>query len=61
MVEYNTLNAQPADSQLNKLNSAAKNKQGTILRTSAKMFSPNDLPHELLLTTKQTTKVRNVN
>ena len=43
-----------SDSQLNKLKSAVKNKQGTTLRMSARMFSANNLPHELLLTTKQT-------
>ena len=59
MVEYNTINTKPSDSQLNKLKSAVKNKQGTTLRMSAKMFSANNLPHELLLTTRQTTKLRN--
>ena len=58
MVEYNTVNATLSDSQLNKLNSAVKNKQGTTLRMSAKMFNGNNLPYELLLTTRQTTKLR---
>ena len=44
MVEYNTLNAKLSDSQLNKLKSAVKNKQGTTLRMNAKMFSANNLP-----------------
>ena len=60
MVEYNTINAKLSDSQLNKLKSAVKNKQGTTLRMNARMFSANNLPHELLLTTRQTTKLRNV-
>ena len=59
MVEYNTINAKLSDSQLNKLKSAVKNKQGTTLKMSAKMFDGNNLPHELLLTTRQTTKLRN--
>ena len=59
MVEYNTVNAKPSDSQLNKLKSAVKNKQGTTLRMNAKMFSANSLPQELLLITRQTTKLRN--
>ena len=59
MVEYNTINAKLSDSQLNKLKSAVKNKQGTTLRMSARMFNGNNLPHELLLTTRQTTKLRN--
>ena len=58
MVEYNTINAKPSDSQLNKL-SPVKNKQGATLRMNPKMFSANNLPHELLLTTRQTTKLRN--
>ena len=59
MVEYNTENAKLTNSKLNKLKSAVKNKQGTTLRTNARMFSANNLPHELLLETGQTTKLRN--
>ena len=46
-------------SELNKLKSVVKNKQGTTLRMNDRMFSANNLPHELLLTTRQTTKLRN--
>ena len=59
MVECNTVNAKLSDSQLNKLKRAVKNKQGTTLRMNIKMFNGNNLPHELLLTTRQTTKLRN--
>ena len=59
MVEYNTINAKLSDSQLNKLKSAVKNKEGTTLRMSVRMFNGDNLPHELLLTTRQTTKLRN--
>ena len=59
MVEYNIVNAKLLNSQLNKLKSAGKNKQRTTLRMNAKMFNGNNLPHELLLTRRQTTKVRN--
>ena len=59
MVEYKTINVKLSDSQLNNLKSAVKHKQGTTLRMNAKMFSANSLPHELLLTTRQTTKLRN--
>ena len=59
MVEYNTINAKLSDSQLNKLKSAVKNAQRTTLRMSARMFNGKNLPHELLLTTRQTTKLRN--
>ena len=44
---------------MNKLKSAVKSKQGTTLRMNARMFSANNLPYELLLTTTQTTKLRN--
>ena len=37
----------------------SKNRQGKTLRMNVKIFSTNSLPHELLLTTKQTTKLRN--
>ena len=50
MVEYNTVNA---------FKSAVKNKQVTTLRMNARMFNGNNLLHELLLTTRQTTKLRN--
>ena len=59
MVEYNTVNVKLLNSQPNKLKSAVKNKQGTTLRINARMFHGNNLPHELLLTTRQTTKLRN--
>ena len=36
-----------------------KNKIGTTLRMNLKMFHGNDLPHELLLITRQKTKLRN--
>ena len=59
MVEYNKVNAKLSDSQPNKLKSAAKNQTGVTLRINIKLFNGNDLPHELLLTTRQTTKLRN--
>ena len=59
MVEYNTVNAKLPDSQLNKLKSAVKNKQGTTLRMNTRIFIANNLTHELLLTTRQTTKLNN--
>ena len=59
MVEYNTVNAKLSNSQLNKLKSAIKSNEGTTLRMNARMFNGNNLPHELLLTTRQTTKLRN--
>ena len=59
MVEYSKLNVKLSDTQLKKLKAAVKNKAGTALRISLKMFNGNDLPHELLLTTRQKTKLTN--
>ena len=59
MVEYSKLNVQLSDTQLKKLKTAVENKTGTTLRMNFKMFNGNDLPHELLLTTRQKTKLRN--
>ena len=59
MVEYSKVNIKLTDTQLKKLKTAVKNKTGTILRMSFKMFDENDLQHELLLTTRQKTKLRN--
>ena len=59
MVEYNKVTVKLTDTQLKKLKTAAKNKAGTTLRMSLKMFDGNNLPHELLLTTRQKTKLRN--
>ena len=44
---------------MKKLKNAVKNKTETTLRMGLKMLDRNDLPHELLLTTKQETKQRN--
>ena len=59
MVEYSKVNVKLSDTHLKSLKTAAKNKTGTALRINWKMFNGNDLPHELLLTTRQKTKLRN--
>ena len=59
MVEYSKVNVKLSDTQLKKLKTAVKDKTGTNLRISFKMFDGNDLPHELLLTARQKTKLRN--
>ena len=58
MVEYSQVNVKLSDTQLKKLKTAVKSKTGTTLRISSKIFHGNDLPHELLLTTRQKTKLR---
>ena len=59
MIEYNRVNVKLTDMQLKKLKTAIKNKTGTTLRMSLKMFNGKDLPHELLLKTRQKAKLRN--
>ena len=59
MVEYVKVNVKLSDTQLKKLKTAVKNKTGTTLRVSSKMFDGNDLPHELLLITRQKARIRN--
>ena len=59
MVEYTKVNVKLSDSQIKKLKDAVKDNTGTTLRISLKMFNGNNLPHELLLTTRQKTKLRN--
>ena len=44
---------------MSKLKTAVKNNERATLRISAKRFNPDNLPHELLLTTRQTNKLRN--
>ena len=58
MVEYNKVNVKLSDTQLKKLKTAVKDKPETTLKISLKMFNGNDLPYDLLLTTRQKTKLR---
>ena len=44
---------------MSKLKAAVKNNEGTTLRIGAKMYNSDNLPHEFLLATRQTTKLRN--
>ena len=53
MVEYTKVNVKLSDAQIKKLKHAGKDNTGTTLRINFKMFNENDLPHELLLTTRQ--------
>ena len=50
MVKYSKVNVKLSDTQLKKLKTAVKDKTGTTLRISLKMFDRDDLQHELLLT-----------
>ena len=59
MVEYSKINVKLSDTQLKKLKTAVKDKTGTTLRMNLKMFAENDLPNELLLTSRQKAKLKN--
>ena len=59
MVECSNVYVKLSDTQLKKLKTSVKNKTGTTLRINLKMFNGSNLPHELLLTTRQKTKLRN--
>ena len=59
MVEYNKVNVKLSDAQIKKLKDAVKDNTETTLRINLKFFDRNDLPHELLLTARQKTKLRN--
>ena len=56
-IQYTKVNVKLSNSQIKKLKDAVKNNTGTTLRISLKMFNGNNLPHELLLTTRQKTKI----
>ena len=51
MVEYSKINCKLTNAQLNKLKKSVK--------LGIKIFNKDELPHELLLTTRQNTKLRN--
>ena len=59
MFKYSKVNVTLSDTQLKKLKITVKNNAGTTLRMSFKLFDGNDLPHELLLTTRPRTMLRN--
>ena len=59
MANYHESRVKLTKTQLSKLKSVAKNKTETILRLKKKNFEDEEeLPHELFLTTRQTTKIR---
>ena len=59
MVEYSEINCKLTNVQLNKLKKAVKSNEGATLRLGIRNFNKDELPHELLLTTRQNTKLRN--
>ena len=59
MVEYTKANVKLTNLQLSKIKKAVKNNDSTTLRIGIKILNKDELPHELLLTTRQSTKLRN--
>ena len=59
MVEYSKVDCKLTNVQLNKLKKVVKSNEGASLRLDIKNFNKDELPHELLLTTRQNTKLRN--
>ena len=59
MVEHSKINCKLTNVQLNKLKKSVKSNEGATLRLGIKNFNKDELPHELLLTTRQNTKLRN--
>ena len=59
MFKYSKVNVKLSDTQLKKLETIVKDKTGTTLRMNLKALNGNNLPHELLMTTKQKTKLKN--
>ena len=59
MTQYNSLNVKLSYSHINKLQSAAKNETGVVLRLSLNMVGDDktNFPHKLLLTNRQVTNL----
>ena len=59
MVECSEINCKLTNVQLNKFKKVVKSNEGATLRLRIKNFNKNEHPHELLLTTRQNTKLPN--
>ena len=59
MVKYSKVDCKLTNVQLNKFKKAVKSNEGATLRLDIRNFNKDERPHELLLTTKQNTKLRN--
>ena len=59
MVRCNKVYVKLSDSLLYKLKTAVKNQTGETLRMNIRILTGDNLSHELLLITRQTTKLRN--
>ena len=59
MVEYSKVDCKFTNVQLNELKKAVKSNERVTLRLGIRNFNKDERPHELLLTTRQNTKLRN--
>ena len=59
MVGYSKVDCKLTNVQLNKFKKAVKYNEGATLRLGIRNFNKEETPHELLLTTRQNTKLRN--
>ena len=59
MVEYSKINCKLTNVQLNKFKKAVKSDEEATFRLGIRNFNKNEHPHELLLTARQNTKLRN--
>ena len=58
MVEFSKVNVKLPNTHIKKIKDAVKDNTETTLRISLKMLHGNNLPHELLLTTRQKNKAK---
>ena len=60
MTQYNSLNVELSNSQLNKWKSAIKNETKVVLRISSNLVGDDEsnFPHKLLLTNRQVANLR---
>ena len=59
MVEYTKIDCKLTNIQLSKIKKAVKNGSEVVLRLGVKNFNKDELPHQLFLTTRQSTKLKN--
>ena len=59
MIAYSKMYCKLTNVKLIKLKKAVKSNEGVSLRLGIKNFNKDELRHELLLTTRQNTKLRN--
>ena len=59
MAEYTNINCKLTNVQINKLKKAVKSNGEVSSRLGIKNVNKDELPHELLLTTRQNTELRN--